>query len=395
MPEGFTTSNHYVPQWYQERFIPEDRKERRYHYLDLHPERVVHAGGGFHFRKERRVLGPVNCFEQSHLYTVFFGADATDTIERNFFGPLDSAGCVALPAFLDYVWHENEHHTIHDFIDYLGAQKLRTPKGLDFLKHAAKGASHRRALLYMQQLHQVYVTMWMEAIWEVVSCDESPTKFIVTDHPVVTYNKGLFPQSKACQYPLDAPIELLGTHTIFPLSLNRCLVMTNLGYVRNPNVNPVRSRLNARSYENTVFDMRSVQTGRQLPERDVIAINYILKSRAKRYIAAAEKEWLYPERHFAKTMWNKLGDRFFLMPDPRKMHFHADTYMGFKNGASLAVDEYGRRPNTKDRGILAFRSKEQDTFRKHQKLWEAKFGELTPAEQRAIWFGGEMPLEDK
>lgn len=88
------------------------------------------------------------------------------------------------------------------------------------------------------------------------------------------------------------------------------------------------------------------------------------------------------------------GDRFFLMPDPRKLHFHADTYIGFNGGPSRAVDEYGRRPNSKDRDILAFRNNEQEIFRKHQKLWESKFGKLTPAQLRAIWFGGEVPLED-
>lgn len=63
---------------------------------------------------------------------------------------------------------------------------------------------------------------------------------------------------------------------------------------------------------------------------------------ARQYIAAAEKEWLYPEKPFTKTMWNKLGDRFFLMPDPRKTSFTTDIVMGFSDGRSLGVDEYGR-----------------------------------------------------
>jgi hypothetical protein len=36
-------------------------------------------------------------------------------------------------------------------------------------------------------------------------------------------------------------------------------------------------------------------------------INYITKKRAYRYVAAAEKEWLYPERYLPTTHWNKLG----------------------------------------------------------------------------------------
>lgn len=385
MLTDFTAINHYVPQWYQQRFIPDDRKERKYHYLDMTPERVANVGGtGFHVRNERRILGPASCFQQQHLYTVFFGGDATDVIEKKFFGKIDNAGAAALELFIDYDWTNTEHRTIHDFIDFIGAQKLRTLKGLDFLKQVSKGATHHQALIYMQQLRQVYVTMWMESVWEVLCCDNSPTKFIVTDHPVATYNKGFFPLCEDCTYPRDAPIECLGTHTIFPLSLNRCLVMTNLGYVRNPGVNPVRRRENARAYENTTFDMRTIQTGRQVSEREVQAINFIMKKRARRFVAAAEKEWLYPEKHFERTMWNKLGDQFFLMPDPRKMQFSTDTFMGFQGGGGFGVDEYGRRPNRKAE-VIELREKEWKTFHKHQKLWESKFGELSREELRALW----------
>lgn len=386
MPSDFTAINHYVPQWYQQRFIPDDRKERKYHYLDMAPERVTNAGGmGFHRRNERRYLGPANCFQHEHLYTVFLGGNATDVIEKKFFGKIDSIGAAALNLFLDYDWPRTEHGTIHDFIDFIGAQKLRTPKGIDYLRHVAEGATHQQALVHMQRLRQVYVTMWMESVWEVLRCDNSPTKFIVSDHPVTTYNKGLFPLSPNCTYPKDAPIDCLGTHTIFPLSLNRCLVMTNLGYVRDPSINPVRRRENARAYENTMFDMRGIQTGRQLSERDVQAINFILKKRARRFIAAAEREWLYPEDHFARTMWNRLGDQFFLMPDPRKMHFTTDIFMGYEGGGSFGVDEYGRQPNRKDAEVIKLRDKEWKTFHKHRKLWESKFGELSREELRAIW----------
>ena len=386
MPTDFTTINHYVPQWYQQRFIPAALKERKYHYLDMAPERVADGSPkGFHLRNERRHLGPINCFEQEHLYTLFFGGNATDVIEKKFFGKIDDAGSAALELFLDYEWTNVEHHTIHDFIDFIGAQKLRTPKGLDHLKLVAKGADHRQALVYMQQLRQVYVTMWMECVWEVLCCDNSPTKFIVSDHPVATYNKGLFPLSESCTYPKDAGIELLGTHTIFPLSLNRCLVLTNLGYVRNPAVNPIKPRENPRAYQQTMFDMRTIQTGRQIAERDVQAINFIIKKRARRFIAAGEKEWLYPEKQFHKTLWNKLGDQFFLMPDPRKMQFSTEFVMGFEGGGGFGVDEYGRPPNRKDVDVKALRDREWNTFHKHQKLWESKFGALTGEQLRKLW----------
>lgn len=86
-----------------------------------------------------------------------------------------------------------------------------------------------------------------------------------------------------------------------------------------------------------------------------------------------------------QTMWNRLGDQFFLMPDPRKMHFTTDIFMGYEGGGSFGVDEYGRQPNRKDAEVIKLRDKEWKTFHKHRKLWESKFGELSREELRAIW----------
>jgi hypothetical protein len=319
-PPEFTVVNHYVPRWYQHGFIPEAANSRRYHYLDLKPERVTHPGGGFHYRTARRHIGPDICFEQEHLYTLFFKEYATDVIEKRFFGTIDARGADAVSFFADYKINDQSGKAVQDLVWYIDAQKLRTPKGLDFLKKLS-GTDHGKALMLMRRMHQVHVTTWMEGVWEVVSCDDSATKFIVTDHPVTTYNRAMFPQSQACLYPLDAPIDLLGTHTIFPLSMNRCLVITNLGYVRNPEVPALRRRQNPRSFAETMWDIRRVQTGRQIAEAQVRAINFILKTRARRYIAAAEQDWLFPERHLKTTMWNKLGGPFFLMP-PAKGALH-------------------------------------------------------------------------
>ncbi len=75
----FTTRNHYVPQWYQERFLAPGRAEDKYYYLDLHPEKVVRSDGGHHFRNDVRRLGPISCFKEDHLYTLRFGKYAFGT----------------------------------------------------------------------------------------------------------------------------------------------------------------------------------------------------------------------------------------------------------------------------------------------------------------------------
>jgi hypothetical protein len=111
-------------------------------------------------------------------------------------------------------------------------------------------------------------------------------------------------------------------------------VITNLGYVRNPWINPIRVRENPRYFAPTLFDIRKVQTGRQIPEKHVRAINFIVKNRARRYVAAGEKEWLYPEKALKTTMWDKLGNRFFPMPDPRKVSFSTEILVGYKDGSA-------------------------------------------------------------
>jgi hypothetical protein len=375
-----TEINHYVPQWYQRRFLPNGLKEQKFYYLDLSPERVKQADGRSHIRKECRQLGPVNCFAQQHLYTLFFGEMASDVIEKRFFGMIDRLGVEAVEFFSNYIMDSKAETALHNLLPYLDAQKLRTPKGLDYIKQMSQDGSHQGALYLMGQLWQIHVTMWMEGVWEVLHCDESATKFILTDHPVTTYNKMLPPLAKKCLYPLDAPIECVGSHTIFPLTLNRCLVITNLGYVRNPWINPLQMRENPRYFGSTVFDLRQVQTGRQISEDYVRSINYILKKRARRYLAAAQKEWLYPEQFLKKRIWHKLGDQFFLMPDPRKVSFSTKILFGYKDKSAWGVDEYGRSPSDDDPRVKAQRDIEWKTFQKTKKLWDEKFGPLSREE---------------
>jgi hypothetical protein len=322
-------------------------------------------------------IGPANCFYEKNLYTLRFGSEVTDDLEKYFFGEIDRLGMGAVAFMSEYSFRKGARECIHALAAYINAQKLRTPKGLDWLKLRAQSASRERILALMTNLTEMHTMIWMEGVWEVLSCDQSETKFIVSDHPVTTFNRKLFPASKECRYPLDARIELLGTHTIFPLGLSRCLVITNLGYVRNPAISLTKVRENPRMYGETFFDLRKIQTGRQIPEDHVRAINFIVKKRAGRYIAAGKEDWLYPEDNMKVHMWDRLGDELFLMPDPRKVVFHSATYVSYKDGSSSGVDEYGRNP-TETPLVVAQRSAEGESFRKHQAAWDSKLGKLPP-----------------
>jgi hypothetical protein len=121
-------------------------------------------------------------------------------------------------------------------------------------------------LMAMRRLFHANTTMWTEGVWEVVRARQSPTKFIITDEPVTFYNPRVFPQSPSIPYPLDAELGEVGTRTIFPLGIDACLIITHTQFVRDPWRNPRRTRTNARSFAQTLFDLRSIQTGRELKE---------------------------------------------------------------------------------------------------------------------------------
>jgi hypothetical protein len=88
-----------------------------------------------------------------------------------------------------------------------------------------------------------------------------------------------------------------------------------------------------------------VQVGRQLDEDEVRRINFIIKSRAYRFVAAAETEWLYPERHLPKRIkWSKLSDGYLLFPDPRELHHGGEIIIGLPAaGQCPAMPTEGRR----------------------------------------------------
>jgi hypothetical protein len=72
----------------------------------------------------------------------------------------------------------------------------------------------------------------------------------------------------------------------------------------------------------------------------VIAINHVVKARAHRHIAAAQEEWLYPERA-ATHDWAALG-KTLLPPERELWHFGGEIVVGYKDGTSSFQDAFGR-----------------------------------------------------
>lgn len=339
MDQPLTRQNHYVPIWYQKGFIVDPTTSL--FRLDLDPPKTVLPDGRVY--PARPVSGPrapTSWFWAEDLYTTRFGSALNDEVERFLFGEIDNYGALAVRAFAS-----NDVAAIHNlfqrFFAYLDAQKLRTPKGLDWIKSNYPNLTQLGLMMEMQGLRQMHLTMWYEAVREVVSAEQSDVKFIVTDHPVTIYNAAYPPTSAACRYPNDPPIELNGSQTVFALDANHCLILTNLEYAKEPTKVDLKApRTHARYYGQSMARTDAFVRSRKLTSAEVTSINRLLKARAHRYIAANKKDWLYPETQSVES-WAAIG-KALLPPANELWHFGGEMFIGYKDGTTYHQDEFGR-----------------------------------------------------
>jgi len=78
--------HHYVPRWFQKRFLSVGQD--RFCYLDLHPD-VVKSKRVTYTRRALLNWGPAKCFYKPDLYTFKLGNFTTDEIEKRFFGQIE------------------------------------------------------------------------------------------------------------------------------------------------------------------------------------------------------------------------------------------------------------------------------------------------------------------
>jgi hypothetical protein len=233
------------------------------------------------------------------------------------------------------------HHNFQDFFIYLDVQKLRTPKGLDWVKTKYPELDQIQLMAEMQALRTIHCTLWAEGVRELVSAEDSDIKFILSDHPVTIYNYACPPDSELCAYPNDPDIALKGSHTIFPLDKNRCLILTNLEYAQDPNgTNPLEQRTNATRIRQSMVNTINFISKRKLKQDEVTKINYIIKSRSKDAIAAGKESWLYPEDRLT-CEWSEL--RHVLLPPSEELYkFGGEMFAGYEDGSTYYQDEFGR-----------------------------------------------------
>jgi hypothetical protein len=359
-------NNHYIPQWYQRHFIPPEKTHKELYLLRKQTE-TFKTPDGIDRPKPTESLEPTkHCFSEQDLYTASFRGMADTDIEQYFFGEVDDRGKRAVAFFEDYDPKEEKKEHFHHFLTFLCTQRFRTPRGLKSLASVNSQASKDTVLAMMIGFQKLYGAIWTECIWQIADAYQSPTKFIISDNPVTFYNRACSPEWLAGRGLGDPDLLWNGTHTLYPLSSEKILLLTHLSWVRNPYGDAVASRPNPALHRDTIFWWEKIQTHRSLTEIEVLQINFIMKCRAERFIAAGTSEWLYPERRIDLNEWATFGHGYLLMPEPRAVSFSREMLIGFKDGRSVGIDEYGRRPGHPDYKNEALATAERETFHRFQ-----------------------------
>lgn len=328
-----THENHYIPIWYQKRFLPSTGAQ--FFYLDLAPAIYPSGPGKSVFKRV-----PKSSFKKTDLYTTWPGGQPNDEIERLLFGGIDNSGAVAVRQVAGGQ-PEEVHEAFTTFFEYLGAQSLRTPKGLDWISAHYSQLDQSGLMREMQHLLMLNLTVWSEGVREIVSAKDSDVKFIISDNPVTLYNPACPPESSACRYPNEPPVQWNGTQTVFPLDSEHCLILTHLDYAsQREGVDLVSDRQNARNIGRSLVRTDAWIRSRSLSRDEVLAVNYLLKSRASKHLAAPVENWLYPESEYSGD-WKGIGE--VLRPPVKELwRFGGEIFVGYEDGSSDYQDAYGR-----------------------------------------------------
>lgn len=327
--------NHYVPVWYQKGF---QLGQNQNWLLDISEPQLRPDGTPIVFAPRMRPAKA--CFWESELYVTRFGEAINDEVETVLFQEIDNHGSDAVRKFVDGD-ERAMHYQLESLLSYLGAQKLRTPKGLAWIQARYPALSQVELLTELQHLRNMFGTLWGECVREIVSAEFSEVKFLVTDHPVTMFNVAL--PSDAPQYkgPKNPPLTWNGTQTVFALDANHLLILTHVPFAKDPDrVEATAKRINARYFGDALVRTDALIRTRRFNTDQVIAVNAWLKSRAQRYIAAAQADWLYPEANGWPEP-SAFGE--LLRPPSDKMwRYGGETYIGYKDGSHGYRDQYGR-----------------------------------------------------
>jgi hypothetical protein len=157
-------NNHYVPVWYQKRFLPPTTNSNELFYLDLKSGTFTDGRGVIHNRRAVKRTGPRRCFAEDDLYTTRFGGVESKELERLLFGVVDTKGRAAVEYFGAFQHPSADRDAFNDLLHYMTIQRLRTPKGLGWLSQQAR-TQHDDTLKLMVRLQRINAALWAECVW--------------------------------------------------------------------------------------------------------------------------------------------------------------------------------------------------------------------------------------
>ena len=189
---SITRNNHYVAQWYQEGFFEDGKNTLAY--LDLTPPQKTLNDGRVITERALFPAPTSRAFRQMDLYSTFFGTLVNDEIERRLFGDIDARGSAAVRAYIGSDVEQWMHH-FQTLFEYIDIQKIRTPKGLDWLRAQYPSLTQNELMREMQGIRMMHSTIWAGGIREIVSAEDSDVKFVVSDHPITIYNHAAPPEA--------------------------------------------------------------------------------------------------------------------------------------------------------------------------------------------------------
>src|SRR6266550_180791 len=123
--------HHYVPEWYQRRFLAPGNTN--FTILDLAPPVFNRQDGTTGFGRQILTKGPRAFLFENDLYTTRWLGTPNDDIERMLFGAIDRTGQWAIDAYMAQDW-ATVHNSYFQMFEFMDALRLRTPKGLEFVK---------------------------------------------------------------------------------------------------------------------------------------------------------------------------------------------------------------------------------------------------------------------
>jgi hypothetical protein len=111
--------NHYVPIWYQQRFMLPG--QHRYFRLDLKPE-VVTSGKTKYSRHDVHEWSPERIFAQDDLYTTHWRGIANREMEKFFFGQLDNSAPRAFDFFASFEELKVDGEAVNALMIYMSVE---------------------------------------------------------------------------------------------------------------------------------------------------------------------------------------------------------------------------------------------------------------------------------